>query len=116
MAATAGKTALQTSKNLVEDNQWTQSMPFAQSSTGYQILKHAFLTFFSCYKCIDVDYNADYETNGFTELSYSAFFGDDGSIDCSENQKTSSEHLCKCDVDYAQAVAELRNQCVSISL
>ena len=111
--AIAGKTAHQTFKNLEEENTWTLSMLFAQSSTGKYILSQIYLSrFCSCYKCIDVDYNAHDETTGFTELSYSAFFGNDGSISCSENQKTSSEHLCQCDVDYAQAIAELRTECV----
>ncbi|CAG5079232.1 Oidioi.mRNA.OKI2018_I69.PAR.g9203.t1.cds [Oikopleura dioica] len=72
---------------------------------------------YRCYKCIDVDYNLDYKNNkgALAELGYTAIFiGDqvnERSINCEFNGKTSSENLCRCDVDFAESIAQLRSEC-----
>ena len=76
------------------------------------------IVLFRCYKCIDVDYNLDYKNNegALAELAYTAvFIGDqvsERSINCEFNGKTSSENLCRCDVDFAESIAQLRSECV----
>ncbi|CAG5102427.1 Oidioi.mRNA.OKI2018_I69.chr1.g296.t1.cds [Oikopleura dioica] len=66
---------------------------------------------YRCYKCIDLDYSADYTT-----LSYTAVFTTDATgermIDCSSgNAQSSGENLCLCDLEYVKSVVQAKQNC-----